>query len=222
MRSDPFELGAALGFDLHGDTDARTGGWASLTTRLSDAALRDRVDQIRHALTRPGQPLVDARTAAATEQFGLGARLVAAHICAVALGSPLELRTGSIRWRQDESGWLQLSFQGASGPPNPLRDSAITDLTDTVGRLYGVSDRVLWGNIGSSANSTITLLRAARPDLVNRARAIADELLADPRIDGGSLRAGPSFRRNSCCLIYRATESLCGDCVLQTSGLSRS
>ena len=46
---------------------------------------------------------------------------------------------------------------------------------------------------------------------------------ADPdgtldRVTGGVLRAGPGFRRRSCCLIYRVfgrPQGLCGDCVLR-------
>lgn len=94
-------------------------------------------------------------------------------------------------------------------------------LTGRIQALYGVSPHVVWGNLGSAANSTIALLRASRPELVDAARTTADELLTDPRIDGGDLRTGPGFRRASCCLIYRATDGLCGDCVLHRRGTSR-
>lgn len=212
--SDPLHLGPALAFDLHESTAPPTGDWQDLTARLSTAALRRRVDQVRDALTIDGRTRPDARTAASTEQFGLVARLVAAHLCATALGHPVDLHESAIHWRLDGAGWLQLSFALTGEAAKPLRDSAITVLTRRIEQLYGVSAHVLWGNVGSAANSTITLLRAARPDLVEAARAAADELLADPLIDRGQLRAGPGFRRASCCLVYRATGSLCGDCVL--------
>lgn len=220
--SDPFGLGAALAFDLHEPTDPMTGDWRPLTTRISATMLRQRVDHVRDALTPEGQEPVDARTAASTEQFGLVARLVAAHICAGALGLHLDLCTDSIRWRIDDTSWLQLSFATTDVPVNPLQHTAIASLTRRIEKLYGVSARVLWGNVGSAANSTISLLGRTRPDLVEKARRSADELLADERIDGGALHVGPGFRRASCCLVYRAAIGLCGDCVLQRRETPRS
>mgnify|MGYP002653128777 CR=1 FL=1 len=52
------------------------------------------------------------------------------------------------------------------------------------------------------------------------ARRHADLFLAHPYVEGGHLRAGPNFRRRSCCLIYQVSgdrTAVCGDCVL-TSG----
>ena len=220
--SDPFRLGPALAFGLHATADRPSGDWEPLTTRVSDPALHARVERVRGALSRPGHARVDARTAASTEQFGLAARLVSAYLCAAALGQSLDLRPTSIWWHQDETGWVWLSFSRTATSSDPLQEGAIVDLTERVQRLYGVSPLVLWGNVGAAANSTITLLRTTRPDLVPTARIAADRLLADPRVDGGNLRVRAGFRRRSCCLIYRATESLCGDCVLQSPGAARS
>ncbi len=80
-----------------------------------------------------------------------------------------------------------------------------------------VSARVLWGNVASAANSAAQLIAGARPDLGEGAYRAADLILADPRVDGGSLRSGTAFRRSSCCLIYRVgggRSAICGDCVL--------
>jgi ferric iron reductase protein FhuF len=77
---------------------------------------------------------------------------------------------------------------------------------------------VLWGNIGSAANSAARLISTARSDLTIAAHTAADGILTDPRIDGGALRAGPLFRRRSCCLIYRIANTrtaTCGDCILR-------
>lgn len=213
--SDPFRLGSVLAFEQHASTEDPTAPWRTLSARIAAPALRDRVEHTRSALGAGGTVAVDARTAASTEQFGLVARLVAAQVCASALGLSLDPSTSSIWWRPGPAGLLQLSFARSDQPRDPLRHSAIVEVTDLVHERYGVSRQVLWGNVGSAANSTIALLRTARPDLVARAREAADRLLADQRIDGGNLRAGPGFRRRSCCLIYRATESLCGDCVLR-------
>lgn len=220
--TDPFGLGTALAFDLHAQGATPTDGWRPLAERISEPALRQRIEHVRNALTRPGCERVDARTAASTEQFGLAARIVAAHICAASLGISADLRATALWCREDRNGWLQLSVAQSSAPPNPLQDTAIDELTDRIQHLYGVSSRVLWGNIGSAANSTLALLRTTRADLVSAAREAADQVLADPRVDGGTLRTGPQFRRTSCCLIYRATESLCGDCVLRRAPADRT
>lgn len=219
--TDPFRLGPALAFDVHDPTTPPTGEWRLLTARITAEALRQRVEHVRHTLSSPDRREVDARVAASTEQFGLAARLLAAHICATALGRHLDLHTSSIRWLMDTRSGLQLSFAATPHPVNPLQDSAIAELTDRVQALYGVSPHVLWGNIGSAANSTIALLRASRPELVDAARAAADQLLTDPRIDGGAQRVDRDYRRTSCCLIYRATDGLCGDCVLHRRGIPR-
>ena len=73
------------------------------------------------------------------------------------------------------------------------------------------------GNVASAANSAARLVATARPDRADAAHAAADQILADPRVEDGRLRSGPSFRRRSCCLIYRiagTTAAACGDCVL--------
>ncbi|GKT34770.1 (2Fe-2S)-binding protein [Aduncisulcus paluster] len=96
---------------------------------------------------------------------------------------------------------------------------AIESITHCVLDETGVSDRVLWGNVGSAANSAAQLIAATRPDLTHAAREVANTYLRDPRIDDGALRAGPDFRRRSCCLIYQLTDdrsAVCGDCVLET------
>lgn len=104
-----------------------------------------------------------------------------------------------------------------AGRPDPLAATAIEAITRACLAGYSVSPRVLWGNVGSAAVSAAGLVEAARPDLAGAARAAADAVLADRRVDGGALRSGPGFRRRSCCLIYRlagSTAAVCGDCVI--------
>jgi len=213
--NDPHRLGDALAFAEHATGESPTPPWQRLSARISDGALHDRVEYVATALRSPGNEPVESRTAASTDHLGLVARLVAAHICARALGWSTDLAAAEVWWYQPAGGPLQLSFARAPTRRNPLQDNAIVEFTDTIQRLYGVSPRVLWGNVGSAANSTLTLLQRARPDLVDAARKAADDLLRDSRIDGGTTRTGPDFRRHSCCLIYRAGVGLCGDCVLR-------
>ncbi|MFC6706970.1 (2Fe-2S)-binding protein [Flexivirga alba] len=212
--NDPHRLGGALAFDEHAASAAPRAPWQPLTVRTDESALRARVEAVRAQLHSPDGRSVDLRVAASTEQFGLVARLVSAHVCARALGLSLDLAGDEIWWQQRPGQLLRLSLARSPHQRNPLQHGAIAQVTDTIQRLYGVSAQVLWGNVGSAANSTVTLLRATRPDLVERAQKAADELLHDPRIDGGALRTGTNFRRHSCCLIYRAGIGMCGDCVL--------
>ncbi len=214
--SDPHRLGEALAFAEHEVGASPSDPWQPLSVRTDESAIQIRIERVRATLKSPDGALADVRVAASTEQFGLIARLVSAHVCARALGSSIDLSTTEIWWRQSPGQLLQLSFARSPHQRNPLQDGAIADITDTIQRRYGVSAHVLWGNVGSAANSTVTLLRAARPDLVDRAQEVADEILRDSRIDAGMLRCGPDFRRHSCCLIYRAGIGMCGDCVLRT------
>lgn len=215
MNDDPHLLGDALCYTEHHPGETPTGDWQPLATRIGDAALRDRVERIQDAFSaRSGTP-VDRRVAASVEHLGLAARLISAHICGRAVGAPADLDAAEIWCREVPGRLLQISVVCREQPSDPLEHSAIRDLTDRVHRLYAVSPLVLWGNIGSAANSTLNLLRTGRPDLLAAATDAADEILHDERVDGGGLHAGPDFRRRSCCLIYRAGIGTCGDCVLQ-------
>lgn len=215
MTDDPHELGPVLAFAEHRDHEPPTGSWQPLTDRVADAELGTRIQRIRDTFGSRRASPVDLRVAASTEHLGLVARLVAAHICGRAVGTPVDLAVASLWCREVPGRLLQLSCVHRTKPANPLERSAIRDLTDRIEQLYAVSPKVLWGNIGSAANSTLNLLRTSRPDLQDAARIAADGILQDPRVDGGTLRAGPAFRRRSCCLVYRAIDGVCGDCVLQ-------
>lgn len=95
---------------------------------------------------------------------------------------------------------------------------AVESVTVAIASRYRLSEHVLWGNVGSAANSAARLISTARSDLTVNAHGAADKILTDPRIDDGALRAGPQFRRRSCCLIYRVANdrtATCGDCILK-------
>lgn len=174
--------------------------------------LAARVDRVRAALN------ADRRVGASVAHLGLVARIVAPLIGATALGQPRDWSLADLAW-QDELGGpypLSVAVQPVGG------DSAVATITGAFSG-FGVGRKVLWGNVGSAANSAAKLIAQARPDLAEAAWAAADEILADPRVDGGVLRAGPRFRRNSCCLIYQLADdrsAYCGDCVLHGTGSS--
>ena len=193
-----------------------------MTTLIQDSAvLEARVQAVRTALahragTRPEH--VEIRVAASGAHHGRSARLVAPAIGAFTLGhTPISLLADDLWWQDHLGGAYPLSV--APGPPTPtlVLGPAIEGITETIADRFRVSEHVLWGNIGSAANSAAQLISTTRPNLTIRAHAAADSVLQDARVDQGVLRAGPGFRRRSCCLIYRIAEdraTICGDCIL--------
>lgn len=215
---DPSALGEYVGFELHGPDELPSGPWSSLTQITTESALRQRVEQVRALLTPPGAETVEERVAASTAHFGIAARLVAGQVAAQALGYVgLDPDSDSIWARSLGPSMVTLSFATAAGPVDPLRHGAIAQLTTQVAELFSVSPKVLWGNVASGANSAVTLIASAHPTLRPAAASAAAQLLRDPLLPVRDDRLGASFRRDSCCLIYRvsgSTEDVCGDCVL--------
>ncbi|OBJ46909.1 hypothetical protein A5630_10655 [Mycolicibacterium mucogenicum] len=193
--------------------------WRPMSELIDDPdALTARVHKVRSALMGNGEP--EIRVAASVAHLGLVARLIAPMIGTAALGEPVSWSLADLAW-QDQLGGpfpLSVSTESTGGPP------AVEALTNAFGR-FGVSPKVLWGNVGSAANSAAQQIGRARPDLGQQARQAADVVLADPRVDGGVLRSGPDFRRSSCCLIYQLAgdrAACCGDCVLTAPGSDRT
>jgi hypothetical protein len=185
------------------------------------AALEARVQTVRAALAHRAhrQPEdIAIRVAASVTHLGLIARLLAPAIGASTLGhTPISLSLDDLWWQNHLGGPYPLSVTPVPATRAPIPGPAVEAITVALAERYRVSKHVLWGNIGSAANSAARLISAARPDLTMPAHVAADSILADPRIDGGVLKAGPDFRRRSCCLIYRIAEdrtTICGDCIL--------
>lgn len=199
--------------------DSPTAPWRPMAELIDDPdALVARVQKVRSALMGNGEP--DIRVAASVAHLGLVARLIAPMIGTAALGEPVSWSLADLAWQDQLGGPYPLSVcaRPAGGAP------AVEVLTNAFGR-FGVSPKVLWGNVGSAANSAAQQISRARPDLTAPAREAADAVLADPRIDGGVLRSGPAFRRSSCCLIYQLAgdrAACCGDCVLTAPGSDRT
>ena len=195
-------------------------------------ALDARVQQVRAALAaRGGRPVerIDRRVAVSVAHLGLVARLIAPAIGAATLGESMPVDIARLWWQDELGGPYPLSVADppadppvdppADPPADPLTGSAVEAITRACLAGYSVSPRVLWGNVASAAASAAGLIGAIRPDLAGAARRAADEVLADQRVESGALRAGPGFRRRSCCLIYRlagSTAAVCGDCVIGT------
>lgn len=184
--------------------------------------LDDRVQAVRAALAhRARRPAADIepRTAASVAQLGLVARLLAPAIGVAASGlEQLALGADELWWQDQLGGPYPLSVTIGADSGDSIEGVAVEAITVAIADRYRISDRVLWGNIASAANSAAQLIAHARPDLAGPAHDAADRILADPRAEAGLLRSGPKFRRNSCCLIYRITDTssaVCGDCILR-------
>jgi hypothetical protein len=171
---------------------------------------------------------IELRVAASVTQLGLAARLIAPVLAAQAGRHQLDLRLGGVWWQDTVGGPMPLSVPGpaaAAGadPGSPpatatLLDEVITPITVTAAALAPVSPRVLWGNVASAVNGAASQVAMARPELAAAAWATAVTFFRDPRLRAERNPPGPSFRRSSCCLIYRLARGkngpVCGDCVL--------
>lgn len=224
-------LGPFFVIDRHAWSASPTGRWRPVGDLAEPGgALVRRVERVRAALAAGGgrsPDQVEWRVALSITHLGLVARLVAPAIGAAALGSPVPLDADRLWWQDELGGPFPVSVSESVSLPEPrgagalrLPGSAVEAITLACLRDDGVSPRVLWGNVASSANGAATMIGRTRPDLAEAARTAADAVLADERVEDGALRAGPGFRRRSCCLIYRLTGSttaVCGDCVLGRS-----
>ncbi len=219
IEKDLADLGPFFAVDTHRRGEIRDSPWESFSDLLTDTALDARVCRVRSALaagTDSGQ--VEERVAASVAHLGLVARVVAPQIASIALRHrPMSWRAEDLWWQDQLGGPYALSVVFVD-ERDPWAGSAVVAVTAAFSRRFAVSRHVLAGNVASAANSAARLVAAARPELSAGAHAAADEILAEPDVESGSLRSGPEFRRRSCCLIYRVTgdrTAVCGDCVLQ-------
>ena len=166
---------------------------------------------------------IELRVAVSVTQLGVVARIVAPALAALTTGQPLDLRLGGLWWQDTAGGPVPLSVPwpeggGVMAGPEQLLDEVITPITVAAAALAPVSSRVLWGNVASAVNGAARQVAVARPELAAAAWAAAASFFRDPRLGTEPGPPGPSFRRSSCCLIYRLAPGqdgpVCGDCVL--------
>jgi ferric iron reductase protein FhuF len=128
------------------------------------------------------------------------------------------LNLNSAWWQDEIGGPFPFACEVTARTTTVTVDPLIVAITEQIAEKHRVSRRVLWGNVASALNSSASMLASTRPDLADRARDEADRSLADPRIEGGTLRSGAGFRRKSCCLMYKLStlhKPVCGDCILE-------
>ncbi|OHT82668.1 (2Fe-2S)-binding protein [Mycobacteroides saopaulense] len=215
-------FGPFFAVETHATTDIPRPPWRPMA-ELTDGSgpLRDRISSVRSSLAArlPNSPAeVDLRVAASVAHLGLVARVLAPSVAAATCGElTISQEPGDLWWQDRLGGPYPLSVVERAGETGTTPGTVVESITQRVIDEAGISDRVLWGNIGSAVNSAAKLVAASRPELTDAARKVADTYLRDPRIDDGVLRAGPDFRRRSCCLIYQLADdrsAVCGDCVL--------
>ncbi|MFC6159975.1 (2Fe-2S)-binding protein [Kribbella jiaozuonensis] len=217
-------LGPFFAHEQHPSGTAAVAPWRIMSELLDDpAVLEDRVMTTRAYLAAAGgqdPEAVEVRVAASITHLGMVARLISPAFATSVLGDgvpPLDLE--SIHWQPVLGGAFPLSL----APPSTSRDLTIELFEGPIAALhqatqpFAVSDHILRGNVASAINGTFVALTNAAPELAVRAKETAAHLLAHPSLRDTHTTNG-TFRRRSCCLIYRAAPdhqgALCGDCVL--------
>ncbi|GAA4891326.1 (2Fe-2S)-binding protein [Streptomyces coeruleoprunus] len=186
------------------------------------APLAARVSRVAERLRAP-----EYRVAASVAQLGLAARLWSTTLGPAALyGAFPDLGPGSLHWdpagtTPDDLWWDGGDLRPAT--PRQLRevvqDGHLVPLAGALRAGGPVSPRLLWGNAGSALAGAVRELsgwarRRGRPEVAERAAALAAGLFAHPDLAGTV--QGPALRRRTCCLYYRCPGGgLCGDCVFE-------
>jgi hypothetical protein len=232
-------LGPYFAVETHHPSARIRRPWQPLSSLLgSPQALSTRITDVRGALAATaGRPRdqVEFRVAASVTQLGLAARLISPALGSAVLGFALPVDPARAWWVPALGGPFRLSLPETAieSSPSPaqltdgdeVREQLLSLLRGPICSLVEMtapmarSRRVLWGNVASAVNGAAAMLAMVRPALAAEAAATALAMLRFPAL-AGSYRGDPvdTFRRRSCCLIYRiasppATE-YCGDCIL--------
>ncbi|MFD7406460.1 (2Fe-2S)-binding protein [Streptomyces sp. NPDC059866] len=180
-----------------------------------------RIRKVAAALSAP-----EVRIAASVAHLGLAARLWSTALgCAVLYGRIPDLDSRLLHWDADGSApddlWL------AQVRPLPGDAATVVDvvlhghlepLAAVLRARHRLAAGLLWGNAGSALAGAVRELDRwacanGRTEAAVRARALAGELFAHPRLTATGTLTGTAFRRRSCCLYYRVPGGgLCGDC----------
>jgi len=176
-----------------------------------------RVQKVMRSLRTP-----EPRIAVSIAQQGLAARLWSIALGAAALYGQLpDLDPELLRWDPDGSApddlWLtQVRALPATAVDEVVLARHLAPLATALRSRYRVSTGLLWGNAGSALAGAVGRLDRwalvnGRPEVGDRARALAAGLFAHPDLSG---TLDPrTLRRRSCCLYYRLPGGgLCGDC----------
>jgi len=218
-------LGPFFAVQAHRPGAAPEPSWRPLAELTQPPGLEERVGLVRGALAaRAGYSAsgIELRVAVSVTQLGVVARIVAPALAALTVQQPLDLRLSGLWWQDTAGGPVPLSVPEPAGgvlaSPEQLLDEVVTPITVTAAALAPVSPRVLWGNVASAINGAASQVAKARPELAAAAWVTAATFFRHSQLSTEPGPPGPSFRRSSCCLIYRLAPGrngpICDDCVL--------
>jgi hypothetical protein len=208
------------------------GGWRAFRELLREpAALVERVEAARKTLTaRTGLAAgaVPVRVVASVTFLGVVSRLVSPAFGAAVLTGTVPLSTvDGLWWRPVEGGPWPLAVRDPAAITPADEDEAVRLLADEViGQLvaplldatraaFGLSARVLWGNVASALGGASGMLGRAVPERAGVAHRLVVRVLDRPPLEGTATWAGRQLVRQSCCLFYRIPGGgYCADCVL--------
>ncbi|MEU5778110.1 IucA/IucC family C-terminal-domain containing protein [Streptomyces venezuelae] len=183
--------------------------------------------RVRKVAGRLGAP--EDRIAVSVAQLGLAARLWSVALGSAALhGRVPDLDPALLNWDADGTSpddlWLT-DVRPLRGDAATVRDVVqhghLEPLSAALRARYRISAGLLWGNAGSALAGAARELhgwarRSGRPEVGERALALADDLFDHPDLRGTGTLRGTAFRRRSCCLYYRCPSGgLCGDCCFE-------
>lgn len=220
-------LGPYFAAEVHAPGSEPGAPWRPMTELLDDPDVAaGRVEAVRTYLATAGQVPTESiplRVAASVTHMGLVARTLSPVFARAVLGRrlpPITLR--DLYWQPTLGSMFALSIADADaedcGVDGEMIPPSALELSELM-RGFGVSPRVLRGNIASALNGACTAMSSADPNSKASARAVAARALAEPVLaDAWRTTVEGRFQRRSCCLIYQAAPdrkgSLCGDCVL--------
>jgi hypothetical protein len=187
--------------------------------------LNGRVEAVRAFLaTGTGQEAsaVELRVAASVVHLGLVARVLSPLLALAALHQRRDdIHAADLWWQPTLGSMFPLSVREAALGSDAVftgrvvfAGSVIDEFSTAIAR-FGVNEHILRGNVASALAAAARTLSEARPELRDDIHA-----LISPHLSGsGSFSSdGTTFRRRTCCLIYRAAPdregALCGDCAL--------
>ncbi|MCW3841193.1 (2Fe-2S)-binding protein [Micromonospora yasonensis] len=224
-------------------------GWRPLDDVVSDPlVIAERVSTARTVMAeRAGLPAsrIDPRAMASVVSLGLFARLLSPPFgTAVRTGVVPALTIATLWWKPVGGGpWPMATSAGEPTPParaaspesvaarfaEQIVAGVAAPVLAVFAAEYRLSEKVLWGNVGSALGGAAGMLTTGRPELADRAADLAERILAVPPLLGTGRLAHPDpdhprrfFVRRSCCLFYRIPGGgTCGDCILIPADVRR-
>jgi hypothetical protein len=181
---------------------------------LCDRALPDQIATVRTRLGT-GEP----RVAASLFFQGVASRLWS-PVLATAAFHGLVPDLDRLYWRAASPGPVLLAVPGVSPLPadaatlhTVVVERHLRPLVTAIREVTPVAGGLLWGNAASALTGALAVLAWSRPAAAGR--ALVEELLALPPLEGTGVLGPMGFRRRSCCLYYRVPGGgMCGDCGL--------